>query len=225
MGKTAYNPRLLITITDVSDEKKVNDAFRSLNLHVRYQLHGFGTAPSMILDIFGASKSRHLTCGLLLKHQVSAAFKILDDKLHLTKKGHGIAFTISINAMQTRIFNLMSKDEHIQNKGDEKSMNENPGFCAIVVSVNPGFSDDVVEVAQTAGAGGGTIMKGMREESNAVATQFSIPLKDEQDFVMILVRKDKKHEIMSAIREKCGMKTDAKGVVFSIPIDEVFGLE
>lgn len=67
-------------------------------------------------------------------------------------------------------------------------------------------------------------MKGMREESNTVATQFSIPLKDEQDFVMILVPKDKKRDIMNSIREKCGMKTDAKGVIFALPIEDVFGI-
>lgn len=222
---TAHNPRLLITITDVGDEKKVNAAFSALNLHVRYQLRGFGTAPSMILDIFGASKSRHLTCGLLPKSKVKTAFETLDEKLHLNKKGHGIAFTIPINAMQTRIYNLMTKSENSEVKGDENPMSENSKFCALVVSVNSGFSDDVVEVARAAGAGGGTIMKGMREESNAVATQFSIPLKDEQDFVMILVPKDKKREIMAAIREKCGIKTEAKGILFSLPIDEVFGLE
>lgn len=218
------NPRLLITITDVGDASKVNAAFHAMNVPIKYQLHGQGTAPSMILDIFGASKTRHITCGLLSKCEVRSAFEILSDKLHLTKKGHGIAFTIPINAMQTRLFNLMTREQS-DIKGDENNMNEGSNFCAIVVSVNSGFCDDVVETAREAGATGGTIMKGMREESNAVATQFSIPLKDEQDFVMILVPKDKKRDIMNAIREKCGMKTDAKGVIFSIPIDEVFGLE
>ena len=219
-----HNPRLLIAITDIGDERKVQDAFYASKAHIRYQLYGEGTAPSLILDILGASKARHITCGLVPKSQVNSVFKILDDKLHLSKKGHGIAFTIPINAMQTRLFNLMMQNDQSIEQGDEKIMSENSGFCAIVVSVNSGFSDDVVEVARNSGAGGGTIMKGMREESGAVATQFSIPLKDEQDFVMILVPRDKKPDIMNAIREKCGMKTDAKGVIFALPIEDVFGI-
>ena len=219
-----HNPRLLIAITDIGDERKVQDAFYASKAHIRYQLYGEGTAPSLILDILGASKARHITCGLVPKSQVNSVFKILDDKLHLSKKGHGIAFTIPINAMQTRLFNLMMQNDQSIEQGDEKIMSENSGFCAIVVSVNSGFSDDVVEVARNSGAGGGTIMKGMREESGEVATQFSIPLKDEQDFVMILVPRDKKPDIMNAIREKCGMKTDAKGVIFALPIEDVFGI-
>ena len=41
---------------------------------------------------------------------------------------------------------------------------------------------------------------------------------------MIISSQKSKHRIMQAISEKCGMNSDAKGLVFSVPIDKVMGL-
>ena len=42
---------------------------------------------------------------------------------------------------------------------------------------------------------------------------------------MIVIPKDKKAEVMAAISDKCGLKTEAHGVVMSMPVDDVMGLE
>lgn len=52
-----------------------------------------------------------------------------------------------------------------------------------------------------------------------------ISTQDEQDFVMIVTPKEKKSEVMSAISNACGLRTPAHGVVLSLPVDEVIGLE
>ena len=41
---------------------------------------------------------------------------------------------------------------------------------------------------------------------------------------MILARHEDKVAIMSAVSEKCGMHSEAKGLVMSLPIDSVMGL-
>ena len=48
---------------------------------------------------------------------------------------------------------------------------------------------------------------------------------EEQEFVMIVVPREKKCEIMSAITTSCGLKTPAHGMVISLPVDDVMGLE
>lgn len=42
---------------------------------------------------------------------------------------------------------------------------------------------------------------------------------------MILARKEEKLAIMQAICDKCGLQTDAQGIVLAIPVDSVVGLE
>ena len=98
-------------------------------------------------------------------------------------------------------------------------------YAMICVSVNSGFSDDVIDAAREAGAKGGTVLKGRRRNSEKVSLNFGIPMQDEQDFVMIVVPKEKKAEIMSAVSSSCGLGTGAHGVVIALPVDEVMGLE
>ena len=52
-----------------------------------------------------------------------------------------------------------------------------------------------------------------------------MPMQDEQDIAMIIIPRDKRQEIMSAISAKCGLKTPAQGIVLSLPVDETLGLE
>lgn len=49
------------------------------------------------------------------------------------------------------------------------------------------------------GARGGTVMKGRRRNSEHASQYFGISLQEEQEFVMIVVPREKKCEIMSAI--------------------------
>ena len=104
-------------------------------------------------------------------------------------------------------------------------MKEKSEFSLILVSVASGYSDDVVDVARAAGARGGTVMKGRRRNSEHASQYFGISLQEEQEFVMIVVPREKKCEIMSAITTSCGLKTPAHGMVISLPVDDVMGLE
>ena len=54
---------------------------------------------------------------------------------------------------------------------------------------------------------------------------WGITVQQEREVVIILVKKQEKLAIMQAIGEKCGMKTEAHGVVFSMPVDSVVGLD
>ena len=71
---------------------------------------------------------------------------------------------------------------------------------------------------------GGTVIKGRRRGSADAARYLGLSMQEEQDFVMIIVRNERKTEVMTAISKACGIKTDAHGVVVSLPVDDVMGL-
>lgn len=224
------HPRMLITITRSEDQKKLEKVLDSLDIPVMYQCRGTGTAPSEIMDIFGLrGTTRQLTMSFLPKSQIPAAFDAFRKKLCFDQKGKGIAFTMIINGMQSPIYQLIG--EGIQDnepgsiKKEDENMKQAPEYSAIWVSVAGGYSDDVVDAARAAGARGGTVIKGRRRNAERISQYFGASMQDEQDFVMIIVPHDKKAEIMSAITASCGLKTKAHGVVISMPIDEVLGLE
>lgn len=45
-------PRLVVFITRMEDEKKLEEVFDALHIPIFYQCRGKGTAPSEMLDIF-----------------------------------------------------------------------------------------------------------------------------------------------------------------------------
>ena len=218
-------PCFLITITDVNREKKLNDVFDRAGIVFRFHAHGQGTAPSAILDIFGFSgRTRLLTASLLARQNVPKTFRLLEERLFFSEKGRGIAFTIPVTALQNRVAGVLKENlpETQTGEGGTRTMAEH---CAIITSVRSGFSDDVIDAARAAGARGGTILKCMRDSSEQVAKQFGVAIKEEQEFVLIVTTREQKAALMAAIAEKCGTKTEAQGILFSLPIDATLGID
>ncbi|MBQ7898020.1 MAG: hypothetical protein IJ323_06315 [Clostridia bacterium] len=217
-------PRILVTITNAGNEKKLKEVFDRSDVPVSFSCPAQGTAPSAIMDIFGLSgRTRVISAGLTVKSRVSEIFDKLSESLDFANKGKGIAFTIALTGLQSHMISALTQAEKNKEEGDDKRMNTQT-YSAIFVSCNNGYSEDVFEAARKAGATGGTIIKGIREVTEETSEKLGIPLCDEQDFILIIVKRDNKKEIMTAIINECGILTEARANVMSFPIDEVFGL-
>lgn len=222
--------RMMVIITREEDQKKLDEVFQSMCLPISFQIRGKGTAPSEIMDIFGlCGTTRLLTIGFLPKFRVKPVFEALNHEISFQRKGGGIALTIPLNGLQSHILQLLNEEARnaVEKsiKGDEREMKEKSEFSIVWTSVVSGYSDDVIDAAREAGARGGTVIKGRRRNSDRASKFFGIPLQEEQDFVMIVVPREKKCEVMSAISERCGLRTEAHGVILSLPVDDVMGLE
>ena len=227
-------PRLLLFITRTEDEKRLEALLDEVHVPIFYQCRGKGTAPSEMLDIFGLSGSvRLITIGILPKFLVPNALKKIGRQLYFHQRGGGIVVTLPVTGLQTPVFQTLNEETRDQLaqqikeriERDMAEMHEHSNYSMIWVSVANGYSDDVIDAAQTAGAKGGTILKGRRRNSEHVSQHLGISIQDEQDFVLIVVPREKKAAIMSAITTACGLRTPAHGVVFSLPVDEAVGLE
>ena len=154
-------------------------------------------------------------------------------RLSYRQRGSGIALSIPITGIQSGILQMLREDvaeaaeKHIKERieKDMAEIEKKSEYTVIWVSVASGYSDDVVDASRAAGARGGTVIKGRRRHSERVSQHMGISTQDEQDFVMIVTPKEKKSEVMSAISNACGLRTPAHGVVLSLPVDEVIGLE
>lgn len=146
--------------------------------------------------------------------------------------GGGIAFSIPITALQGNFYQILNADNLEKTKkykdGTETDMEQTEKksqYTLIWASVAAGFSDDVIDAARAAGAKGGTVLKGLRCNSEGVSKQFGVSRQAEQDFVMIVTAKAKKTEVMSAISSSCGLGKEAHGIVLALPVDDAMGLE
>lgn len=221
-------PRMLFTITREETEPHLREVFRRLEIPVEFQIRAHGTAHSELLDALGLSGStRIITIGILPKVLVPSAFDALNRECNFYQRGAGIAFTLPVLSTQNHLLEMLGEEtQHVidkARKGEETAMKHE--YSLIWVAVESGYSDAVVDAAREAGAQGGTIIKGRRRNSERATQFFGISIQEEQDFVMIVTPTAKKPEISAAIAAKCGIKTPAHGLLLSLPVDEVLGLE
>ena len=99
------------------------------------------------------------------------------------------------------------------------------GYKCILAIVNNGFSEEAMEAARAAGAKGGTILHGRGTISKDAEKFFNITIHPEKEIVMILAKAEQIDDILKALYTAIGTTTDAQGIAFALPVDEVVGLE
>ena len=97
-------------------------------------------------------------------------------------------------------------------------------FELIVTIIDQGYSDEVMKHAKAVGATGGTILHARGTGDSEIAQLFGITIQPEKEFVLILAPVKDKEAIMQAIAKGAGLTTNAKGIVFSMPVDDVVGV-
>ncbi len=104
-----------------------------------------------------------------------------------------------------------------------KGQNE-ADFDLIVAIIGRGFADFVVSSAREAGATGATILYG-RGTADADQKVLGISLQPEREIVLILVKKADRRKIMQAISDKTSLMEEGRGLCFSLPVSDVYGLK
>ena len=94
----------------------------------------------------------------------------------------------------------------------------------IIAVVNQKFTDKVIDSSRAAGATGATILHtrsvGNRQAEQLIGTTFT----QETDTVAFLTTYEYKAQIMEAIRETAGLKTEGGAVIFTVPVDSLIGI-
>lgn len=185
---------------------------------------GRGTAASDILDYFGlAASEKALLLHFVTRDTWTAIKADLQKKLHIDVPGTGIAFIIplsSIGGKKQLQFLLNGQDFE---KGEEQTLKETK-YELLLAIANQGYTEQIMDAARAQGAGGGTVIhaKGTGMEHAEQFLGFS--LASEKEIVLIVVPHEKKNAIMRAIMDQAGLTSDAKAVVFSLPVTSTAGM-
>lgn len=94
----------------------------------------------------------------------------------------------------------------------------------IIAIVARGFADYVVSAARDAGATGATIIYG-RGTADSDKQVMGISLQPEREVILILVKKNERRVVMQEIAEKTSLLEEGRGLCFSIPVSNVYGLK
>ena len=221
--------RCIIIIVDYNIRNRVTEFLTDSGIPIYYQMHGVGTVSSDFLYMFGlGDPHKSITLCFVPRERTRMLLAEMDHALALHKRGTGIAISIPVNGLQGWLYKLLDANvqERIleESEREVKKMSETITHAMILVTISQGYSDDVMYTARNAGATGGTIIKGLKCSPEEIATRFGIPVQEEQDILMIVVPKEKRTEIMTAISKNHGVTTPAHGLALSLPVDAIMGL-
>lgn len=217
----------LFLITTVKIATKVSYMMTDMDIPVHYFINAEGTASSQILGMLGLGSLEKTALVVFLPKPVAQTIlKKLKNEFKTGTVNSGIAFTIPIDSSTKhlqRLLDTIPSTEPEPAKQGETKMNKTD-YSMITAVVNHGYGDEVMEAARSAGANGGSIVHCRRILNEETQKKWGLGIAEGREAVIIISYSDSKQEIMKAISEKCGIKTEAKGLVFSLPVDSVIGL-
>lgn len=221
---TTEKLRALFLITSSKMAQKAAALFDEDGVPIHYRISGTGTASSEVMDLLGlANTDKKLLLTFLPKASADAMLLKLHKALRIGTVNSGIAYTVPLDAASRLVFRMLEgMDKDIERK-EAKPVNEMKN-AMIAAVVNRGYSEEVMVAARAAGAGGGTVIHSRSVVDDSALPHVGAGLAEEKDIVLIVANAETKVAIMQAIGEKCGIRTDAKGIVYSLPIDSVIGL-
>ena len=97
-------------------------------------------------------------------------------------------------------------------------------YKCIFAIVNKGFAEVAMEAAKANGAKGGTVLNARGTISKDAERIFNISIQPEKEVVMILAKNDLIDNILKGLYSAVGTATPAQGIAFSLPVDDVVGL-
>ena len=150
----------------------------------------------------------------------------IQKEMELYLVGKGICFTLPLTGVSSIVANGLLKGA-LQDKsnGREGRMTaETRKYDLIVAAVESGYADEAMNAAREAGAAGGTLIKAMTLNNRKAEQLIGVTLQQETEILIILTKCEGKLPIMRAIQETAGLKTDAGGVLFSLPVDNLIGV-
>lgn len=225
--QTAF--RVLVSITTPKLADKAAELFILDNIPLQYECTAVGTAPNEMIDVLGlGNPDKVLLISYVPKDIADVMLKKLKKELKLGTINSGIAFTLPLknatNLIVKMFENFYGQDEEKTERKVNLQMNENKYFLIAAV-VNQGYSENVMEAARGAGAGGGTVVPSRSIVNEKAIGFWGTTIQDEKDMIFIVADEEKRLDIMQAISSKCGMHSEAKGLIISLPIDNVIGID
>ncbi len=98
-------------------------------------------------------------------------------------------------------------------------------YEVIMVLVNAGFSEVVMNAARDEGVRGGTIIRARGTANKDMEKKYGIVITPDKEMIFMIVEGKIKDKVLSAVYKAAGLASDGNGIAFSIPVDDVVGMK
>lgn len=212
----------VLSIVDREKAQAMLDIHQGLQLSLVLTNLGKGTATSehlLLYDLVETEKAVIGTVagGTLAKQLIRTAKR----KLFIDIPGNGVMMVIPVKSIGGgRSLAYLTDGQTLE--GAAPNMNFEDEL--IIVILNEGYSDMVMDAARAAGATGGTVFHAKGTGRTRSEKFFGVSLAEEKDMIYILASARKKSAIMQNVNRECGPETKAGAICFSLPVSEVAGI-
>ena len=217
--------KLVITIVDRGFGQKMMDLYSRRHIVCHCQCAGHGTAASDIMDVFGLGiTEQDIIFSLGTKKDVESFLYELKNDLRSYIESKGVVMSIPLTGIGNMIGSFISgvSGNVEDNRKEVRELDKNSSL--LVITVNQGYTDEVMSAAKAAGAMGGTILRARWSDSDMIKNFYGFAMQQEKEVNMILAGNDIRNQIMEAVNSAYGLKTEAQAFVYSLAVDRAFKL-
>ena len=215
---------LNITIGERTKSEKFLDFYKEFGVTTALGTYGQGTASKETLNTLGIGSSDKCVLFSFMTFDQSKIFiKEIENKMSLRMIGAGLSVSIPIsgidgmNSLKGLVKNIdISKESEGYSMDTERQL--------LVIIANRGYTENVMEVARSVGAPGGTVVHARGTGIQNAEKFFGTLIGAEKEMIFIVSKFEKTKEIMKAIKEKVGENTACGAISFSLPICESSGI-
>lgn len=215
---------VMVTITNRNRWRKFQEFYQSCGIEVTFSAVGRGTAASDVLSYFGLEECEKVfILSFVTRELWREVKKGLQQKLQIDIPGTGIAFIIplsSVGGKKTLLF--LTENQNFQ-KGEETTLKDTKHELIVIIS-NQGYTDLTIAAAHEGGAGGGTVIHAKGTGMERAERFMGFSLGSEKEMTFIVARSEDKNSIMKAVMEKAGADSEARSIVFSLPVTSAAGM-
>ena len=215
---------LMVTITDRNMARRFMTLYESAGAKVSFTALGNGTAINETLDYFGLARTQKTVIFSTVTSDTWARVKTqLQNELKIDIPGIGIAFIIPLSSIGGKKQLFFLTDGQKFEKGGESEL-KNTKYELLLAITNQGFTDTVMDAAREAQAAGGTVIHAKGTGVERAEKFLGVSIAAEKEIVFIVVRTERKNNIMRAIMDKAGIDSEAQTIVFSLPVTATAGM-
>ena len=227
---TRIRLKALFLIVDWDKLNAVSEVFTQESCVLSFVSNARGTASSEIINLLGiGATDKAVFFSLVQSTDTPHIIQRVRQVMGTGGAGAGIAFSVPLGGLTARVFTLF--EEVALQVGDTSNTKEGAAMNAIeiknqmIISIlNHGNSDAFMTEARKAGARGGTVISARGISQEVMKKFFGISVQDEKEIIFILADKDTAVPIMQAVNANFGAASQAAGVIFSLPVDQVMSL-
>jgi hypothetical protein len=213
----------LLSIVEQGKGKKLIKELKNIKVGVNFQIVGFGTAPTEMMDIFGLGTNvKDIIISLGANDDIKDMMSKFGEIFQSHSKFGGIMIVLDVSATSRVLTEILNFNNNQNTEREAVNMQNENRNNLIVISVNEGYSEDVMHVARKAGATGGTVIKGRLADIEQFAEFMDTKVDGEREMLCILAPSKASKQIMEDVNREFGLTSSANGIIFALPAEKAF---